>query len=60
MSPSLHVMVIKLKTAQPRIVWNSIKMRIILELLIEDVQFQLIIMLLLVLLYAGKYRLNYI
>ena len=40
MSSDLHGVGIKLKTTQPRIAYNAINMRIMLEVLTEDSQFQ--------------------
>ena len=58
MSSELHEVEIKYKTTQPRIVYNAIKMRIMLEFSIEDGQFRVLSTLYLVLLSAGKYRLS--
>ena len=57
-SSYLHGVVIKFNATQPIIIWNAIKMRIILELSIEDGQFQVLFILSLMLLYAEKYRFN--
>ena len=54
----LHGVVIKWKTTQPIIVYNAIKMRIMLELLTEYGQFQVLFVLSLALLSAGKYGFN--
>ena len=54
----LHGVEIKFNTTPPIIVYNSIKMRIMLELLTEDVRFQLLFILFLLFLYSVKYRFN--
>ena len=56
MSSGLNGVEIKLKTAQPKIAYNVIRMRIMLEFSIEDGQFRVLYTLYLVLLSAGKYR----
>ena len=58
MSSYLHVLVIKLNTTLPIIVKNAIKMRIMLELSIDDGHFQVFLILCLLLLSSGKYRFN--
>ena len=57
-SPYSHGVGIKLNTTRPRIFYNSIKMRIMLELPTEEGQFQLLFILSLVLLYAVNYIFN--
>ena len=58
MSSYLHELGITLKTTQPRTVWNVIKMRINLEISTENGQFQLFVIICLVLLYDVNYRFN--
>ena len=60
MSSGSHGMEIKLKTTQPKILQNVIRMRIMLEFSIEDVQFRVLFTLYLVLLSSGKYRFSQI
>ena len=60
MSSDLHGMGTKLKTKQPNFFKNAINMRIMLELSTEDGQFQVLYILCLMLLYAGKYIFNQI
>ena len=57
-SSDLHGVVIKLNTTKPIIVYNAMKMRIILEFSAEDGQFQVFLILSFVLLSSGKYRFN--
>ena len=57
-SSDLHVVGTMLKTTQPRIFYNAIKISIILEFLTEDGRFQVLFFLFLVLLSAVKYRFN--
>ena len=57
-SSDLHGVGIKLKTTQPIIFYNVIKMCIVLELSTEDGQFQVLYILCLVFLSAGKYIFN--
>ena len=59
-SSYLHGLGIKLNTTQPIIVYNSIKMRIMIKLSLEESQFQVLFILSLVLLSSGKYRFNQI
>ena len=59
-SSDLHVVGIKLNTSQPRVVYNDINMRIMIELSTKDGQFQLFFILYLVFLSDGKYILNQI
>ena len=54
----LHGVGIKLKTTQPIIIYNAIKMRIMVKVSTEDNQFQVLFVLSLVLLSDGKYRFN--
>ena len=54
MSADLHGVVIKLKTTQPKIVYNAIKMQIMLKFLTEDGQLQVFFIILLVFLSTGK------
>ena len=60
MSSGLHGLVIKLKTTQPKMVQNVIKMQTMPELSTEDDHFWVLFTLYLVLLSAGKYRLSQI
>ena len=60
MSSDLHGVEMKLRTTQPRIVWNVIKIQIMLELSTEDGQFRVLYILCLVLLSDGKYRFDQI
>ena len=55
MSSGAYGVEIKLKTAQPKIAYNVIRMRIMLEFSTEDGQFHALFTLYLVLLSAGKY-----
>ena len=54
----LHGVGIKLNITQPRIVYNVIKIRIMLEFWIEDGQFQVLFILSLALISIVKYRFN--
>ena len=54
----LHGVGIKLKTTQPIIIYNAIKMRIMVKVSTEDNQFQVLFVLSLVLLSDGKYGFN--
>ena len=54
MSSDLHVVGIKLNNTQPRVVYNSTKMRTMLEFSTEDGQFQVLCILYLVFLSTGK------
>ena len=56
MSSGLHVVEIKLKTTQPKNVYNVIRMRIMLELSTEIGHFRVLFTIYLVLLSAVKYR----
>ena len=60
MSSDLHIRVLKLKTTQPIIVYNSINMFIMLEFLTEDGLFQILFILFLDLMFVLKYRFNQI
>ena len=60
MSSELHVVGINFNTTRPRIVYNSIKVRIMLELSTEDGHFQLFFILCLVLLSSRNYIFNQI
>ena len=57
-SSDLHGVGINLKTTQPRIVYNTIKMGIVLEFSTEDGQFQVLFTLCLLLLSTVNYRFN--
>ena len=59
MSSDLHAVGINFKTTQPKIVYNDIKTRIIIELLTEGGHFQSLFILVLVFLPNGKQVFNY-
>ena len=58
MSSDLHGVVIKFNNTKPSIVYNNIKMRIMLDLSTEDGQFQVLFILCLEFLSVGNYRFN--